>query len=68
MQQQAPLPLVPGSWDDLVTRGALHVVNWVHDRQSRRVPTLASAPLPDDPWRRLQDLGGKTWQRRAPRS
>ena len=69
MRHSAPLPLIPGSWDDLVTRGALKAVNWVHDRLNRRVPTLASAPLPDDPWIRLQDLGGKAkWQRRAPRS
>ncbi len=59
MRHLAPLPLVPGSWDDLVARGMLKVANWVHDRLSRRAPTLASAPLPADPWVRLKDLGGK---------
>lgn len=69
MRHQTPLPLMPGSWDEVLARAMLKLVNWVHDRLSRRVPTLASAPLPDDPWSRLQDLGGKTtWQRRAPRS
>lgn len=69
MQHSAPLSLIPGSWDDLVTRGALKLVNWVHDRLSQRAPTLASAPQPDNPWTGLQDRGGKTkWQRRAPRS
>jgi hypothetical protein len=59
MDHRTPLLLVPGSWDDMVVRGALKVADWVHDRLSRRVPTLASAPLPADPWVRLLELGGK---------
>lgn len=59
MDHRTSLLLVPGSWDDLVSRGALKLADWVHDRLSRRVPTLASAPLPADPWVRLKDLGGK---------
>ena len=60
MRHLAPLPLVPGSWDDLVARAALKLVDWVHDRLSRRVPTLATAPLPADPWTRLlTTIGGK---------
>ena len=59
MWQPTPLSLVPGSGDDLVARAALKVVDWVHDRLSRRVPTLAAAPLPSDPWARLWELSGK---------
>jgi hypothetical protein len=69
MHHPVPRPLVPGSWDELVARGALHAVNWLHDRLQRRQPTLASAPLPADPCARLVRLGGTTtWQRRAPRN
>jgi hypothetical protein len=59
MDHRTPLLLVPGSWDDMVARGALKAADWVHDRLSRRVPTLASAPLPADPWVRLLELGSK---------
>jgi hypothetical protein len=59
MRHLAPLPLVPGSWDDIVARAALKVADWVHDRLSRRVPTLATAPLPADPWARLTAIGGE---------
>lgn len=59
MWHPTPLSLVPGSWDDLVARAALKVANWTHDRLSRRVPTLASAPLPADPWVRLGEHVGK---------
>ena len=60
MWHPTPLSLVPGSWDDLVARAALKVVDWVHDRLSRRVPTLASTPLPRDPLARLRELIGRT--------
>jgi hypothetical protein len=59
MDHRTPLLLVPGSWDDMVARDALKVVDWFHDRLSRRVLTLASAPLPADPWVRLLELGDK---------
>ncbi len=59
MRHPVFLPLVPGSWDDLVARAALKAADWVHDRLSRRLPTLASAPLPADPWRRVTAAGGE---------
>ena len=65
MRHPTPLPLVPGSWDDIVARGALKLADWLHDRLARRVPTLASAPLPADPARRLLELGGMTRERDA---
>ena len=37
-------------------RAALKAVNWLHDRLSQRVPTLASAPLPPDPVARLLEV------------
>ncbi len=52
-----PLALVPGSWDDIVARAALKAVDWLHDRLSRRVPTLAAAPLPADPVARMLRIG-----------
>lgn len=58
MRYLAPLPLVPGSWDEIVARAALKLADWVHDRLSRRVPTLASAPLPADPWARFWNREG----------
>lgn len=57
MQPQTPLPLVPGSWDEIVARGALKLADWLHDRLSRREPTLAAMPLPPDPARRLLARG-----------
>jgi hypothetical protein len=59
MRHLAPLPLVPGSWDDIVARAALKMVDWAYDRLSQRVPTLATAPLPADPWTRWTVIGGK---------
>lgn len=50
MRDSTPLTLIPGSWDDLVARAALKVVDWVHDRLSRRIPTVAGAAPPADPW------------------
>ena len=60
-----PLPLVPGPWDEIIAQATLKAADWVHDRLSRRVPTLASAPLPADPARRLLELGGMTRGRGA---
>ena len=65
MRHPTPLSLVPGSWDEIVARAALKAADWVHDRLSRRVPTLASAPLPADPVQRLLELGGMTRGRDA---
>jgi hypothetical protein len=55
----SPLSLVPGSWDDIVARTALKAVDWLHDRLSRRVPTLAAAPLPADPLARMTAVRGR---------
>lgn len=65
MQHLAPLPLVPGSWDEIVARGALKLVDWAHDCLSRREPGLASAPLPADPRQSSEDRGGAAHGRRA---
>lgn len=65
MRHQAPLPLVPGSWDELIARAALKAADWVHDRLSGRVPTLASAPLQADPVQRLLATGGMRRERDA---
>jgi hypothetical protein len=36
MQHPTPLPLVPGSWDELIARAALKAVDWLHDRLPQR--------------------------------
>ena len=65
MRHPVPVSLLPGSWDDIVARAALKTVDWFYERLSRREPTLASAPLPADPFRRLMDWGGEKHERRA---
>ena len=69
MRHLAPLPLVPGSWDDIVARAALKMVDWAYDRLSQRVPTLATATAAG---RSLDPVDGDRrqgqWREREPRS
>jgi hypothetical protein len=53
MRYLAPFPLLPGSWDDIIARGALKLVDWVHDHLIRPEPALATEPLSADPSDRI---------------
>lgn len=66
LPQISPLP---GPIDDLVARTALRLVDWLHGRLRRREPTLATRPLPTDPWERIRRSGRRmSWKSHAPRS
>jgi|GEM_PF-1961015 len=47
MQHPTPLPLVPGSWDELLARAALKAVDWLHARLPRRGPAPPSDARPE---------------------